>query len=87
MPATPASLGYHMPAEWAPHARCWMGFPCRAELWGGDAALATARRAYAATAQAINQFEPVSMICAPQDEVTARQLAAAIDQKGRALVA
>ena len=74
MPATPASLGYHMPAEWAPHARCWMGFPCRAELWGGDAALATARRAYAATAQAINQFEPVSMICAPQDEVTAPQL-------------
>ena len=30
---TPADLGYSMPAEWEPHARCWMAWPYRPDLW------------------------------------------------------
>lgn len=26
---TPAELGFHMPAEWAQHSRCWMAWPCQ----------------------------------------------------------
>ena len=33
--ATPAASGFHMPAEWAPHERCWMAWPARADLWNG----------------------------------------------------
>jgi agmatine deiminase len=31
---TPADDGFFMPAEWEPHSRCWMAWPCRLELWG-----------------------------------------------------
>ncbi|MGE5767720.1 MAG: agmatine deiminase family protein, partial [Bacteroidota bacterium] len=57
---TPAEDGFHMPAEWAPHDRCWMGWPCRESLWGDD--LEAARDAYAAVARAIAGFEPVTML-------------------------
>jgi len=52
-----------MPAEWAPHERCLMAWPARAELWGPHAA--AARAEYAATANAIAAFEPVTMVAAP----------------------
>ena len=57
-----------MPPEWAPHERCWMAWPCRAELWGDR--MEAARQAYAEVAEAIAQFEPVTMIARP--ELTAR---------------
>lgn len=49
-----------MPAEWAPHAGCWMAWPCREALWGEG--LAAARQAYASVARAVARFEPVTMI-------------------------
>lgn len=49
-----------MPAEWAPHARCWMAWPTRAELWGTH--LDGARADYARVASAIARFEPVTMV-------------------------
>jgi agmatine deiminase len=52
-----------MPAEWAPHTRCWMAWPCRESLWGSD--MAAARRAFATVAQAIARFEPVTMLAPP----------------------
>jgi len=52
-----------MPAEWAPHERCLMAWPTRAELWDGYAA--RARAEYAATANAIAAFEPVTMVTLP----------------------
>lgn len=58
-----------MPAEWAAHERCWMAWPCRAELWGGG--LADAREAYAAVARAIAVFEPVTMIAREGDAADA----------------
>jgi agmatine deiminase len=67
---TPAEAGFMMPAEWAPHARCWMAWPCRAELWRGR--LAAARAAYTTVARAIARFEPVTMVVRPGDAAAAR---------------
>ncbi len=52
-----------MPAEWAPHTRCWMGWPCNESLWGDR--LDQAREAYAEVARSIAEFEPVTMIANP----------------------
>jgi agmatine deiminase len=60
---TPRELGFVMPPEWAPHERCWMAWPCRAELWGER--MAAARETYAEVAKTIAQFEPVTMIARP----------------------
>ena len=61
-----------MPAEWSPHERCWMAWPCRAESWPNG--LAAARAAFAAVATAIAHFEPVTMLARPTDVVDARRL-------------
>jgi len=61
------------PAEWEPHERTLMGWPCRAELWGG--ALEQARRDYATVANAIAAFEPVTMIANPGADATAARSA------------
>src|SRR3546814_12999658 len=60
---SPVDDGFHMPAEWAPHERCWMGWPCRGSLWSEG--LEAASTAYAALAQAIARFEPVTMLANP----------------------
>lgn len=52
-----------MPAEWDPHERTIMGWPCRRELWGET--LEQAKRDYAAVANTIAAFEPVLMIANP----------------------
>ncbi|MEQ8968103.1 MAG: agmatine deiminase family protein, partial [Azospirillaceae bacterium] len=70
MPATtPREDGFRMPPEWAPHARCWMAWPSREELWAraGKGAIDAARRAHAAVAREIAAFEPVVMVCNPAD--------------------
>lgn len=69
---TPATEGFSMPAEWQPHERCWMAWPCRQELWGDR--LDDARDAYAAVAQAISEFEPVTMVASPGDVAAASQI-------------
>ncbi|EIJ41017.1 agmatine deiminase [Beggiatoa alba B18LD] len=56
---TPKKEGFFMPAEWHPHSRCWMAYPCRVGVWDD---LDVARRAYAQVAQAIARFEPVTML-------------------------
>ncbi len=67
--ATPRDHGFRMPAEWAPHAGCWMAWPCRDSLWGDG--LEAARDAYAAVAAAIARFEPVTMIAARDQSAAA----------------
>ena len=59
----PADLGYTMPAEWAPHAGCWMAWPTRIGLWREH--MEGARDDYARVAQAIARFEPMTMIVDP----------------------
>lgn len=66
----PADDGLFMPAEWEPHERCWMQWPSRNEVWGER--LPQAYAAYAQVARAIASFEPVSMVCRPEDEAQAR---------------
>ena len=66
---TPAANGYFMPAEWQPHDRCWMAWPCREEIWRDR--IAEAREAYAEVARAVAEFEPVTMIANPGDVATA----------------
>ena len=57
----PKDLGFYMPAEWQHHDRCWMLWPT-----GIDPArypnVDNMRQAYANTAKAIVDFEPVTMI-------------------------
>lgn len=56
----PADAGWFMPPEWWPHTRCWMAWPTREEFW--EDRLEPARKDVAAVAQAVAEFEPVSMI-------------------------
>jgi agmatine deiminase len=51
------------PAEWEPHERTIMGWPCRLDLWGET--IGQARADFAAVANAIAAFEPVTMIANP----------------------
>ncbi len=60
---SPTERGFRMPAEWAPHSRCWMAWPCREALWGEG--LEAARDATAEVAKAIAAFEPVTMVVNP----------------------
>lgn len=64
---------FFMPAEWHPHSRCWLGWPCRPDTWDNNG-LTAARRAYAAVAAAIARFEPVTMLARPEDAAEAQDL-------------
>jgi agmatine deiminase len=57
--STPAADGYRMPAEFEPHAGCWMIWPERTDNWRRGAK--PAQVAYAAVATAIAASEPVTM--------------------------
>ena len=66
--------GLLMPAEWAPHERCWMAWPCRPEAWRRG--LGPARQALAAVVRAIARFEPVTLLVRAEDLVEAQRLTA-----------
>lgn len=68
---TPREAGFRMPAEWEPHRRTWMMWPCRHEVWDD---IAATRRDYAAVAHAIREFEPVTMAARPEDMAEARAI-------------
>ncbi|MGN6514874.1 MAG: agmatine deiminase family protein [Rhizomicrobium sp.] len=68
----PARDGFAMPAEWEPHKRTWMCWPCRIEAFGGPEGLLRAKQAYARVARAIASFEPVVMSARPQDAAEAK---------------
>jgi agmatine deiminase len=57
--STPAAHGFRMPAEFEPHAGCWLLWPERPDNWRAHAA--PAQRAFAAVAAAIARFEPVTV--------------------------
>ena len=65
-----------MPAEWEPHERTLIGWPCRPTSWGDS--LAQGRAEFAAVANTICAFEPVTMVCASdEDAASARALLSA----------
>lgn len=53
-----------MPAEWEPHDRCYMAWPCNPQTWFGYDK--EAKASYAEVAQAIARFEPVGMLTPPE---------------------
>jgi agmatine deiminase len=57
--STPAADGFHMPAEFEPHAGCWMAWPERPDNWRLGAK--PAQLAFAAVAEAINASDPISV--------------------------
>ena len=59
LPGTPAADGFRMPAEFAPHAGCWLLWPERPDNW--RAAARPAQLAFAQVAGAIARFEPVTV--------------------------
>jgi agmatine deiminase len=70
---TPAQDGFSMPAEFAPHAGCWMLWPERPDNWRQGAQ--PAQRAFAEVAAAIARFEPVTMgVSAAHFEFARQQL-------------
>jgi len=58
-----------MPAEWAPHSGCWMGWPQRESIWHGH--IEAARDDYATVARAIARFEPLTMLAHPEQAADA----------------
>jgi agmatine deiminase len=67
---TPAEDGFSMPAEWESHAGCFISWPCREQSWHGH--FEDAKRAYAAVIEAINPFDPVTVIADPVTTQEAR---------------
>jgi agmatine deiminase len=67
---TPLADGFSMPAEWAPHAGCWMIWPERPDNWRLGAK--PAQGAFAAVAGAIARFEPVTMLASAGQYANAR---------------
>ena len=57
------NLNYRKPAEFAPHARSWMIWPHRDDLYGGR--LAGMQREFIDVVRAIAQFEPVTVVAHP----------------------
>lgn len=70
--STPASDGYHMPAEYEPHEGCIMIFPERSDSWqyGGYAA----RKAFVQIAEAIGASEKVTVCASAAQYDNARAL-------------
>jgi len=69
--STPKADGYRMPAEWEPHAGCWMLWPERSDNWREGAR--PAQHAFAVVAAAISQGEPVSVGVSPAQYELARE--------------
>ena len=68
----PRAAGFAMPAEWAPHAGCWMIWPERPDNWRLGAK--PAQRAFTAVASAISRFEPVTMLVSARQYEHARTM-------------
>jgi agmatine deiminase len=64
---------WFMPAEWARHERTWMAWPSSGYTLGETEGEAMeARETWAAVANAVVRFEPVSMLCESEDLEIAR---------------
>ena len=73
---TPKHAGFSMPAEWHPHERCWMAWPSHQHTWS-KIGLAKARLAYGLVANAIAQYEPVTIVVNAEDKSEAQKLCGA----------
>jgi agmatine deiminase len=60
MTATPAELGYRMPAEWAPHAATWLSWPHNRDSWPGK--FDPIPGIWARLVRTLAEFEPVHIL-------------------------
>lgn len=74
---TPSSLGFSMPAEWAPHERTWMAFPTDNPTFDTPEQLHAARQAWANVANTIVRYEPVTLVVNTGESAAAREYVAA----------
>lgn len=74
-------MAWYMPSETAPHERTWMAFPREGQTLGDTAAERTeGYDAWVATAHAVAEFEPVTMVVDPSEIARAtRMLSAEIE--------
>jgi agmatine deiminase len=63
---SPAELGYSMPAEWAPHAATWLGWPHNESDWPNK--IDTIRWVYGEMVRKITQGETVRLLVRSQAE-------------------
>ena len=68
---TPKQDGYRMPAEFEPQQGVWMLWPERNDNWRDGAK--PAQRAFLDVAEAILQFEPVTVCVSPAQYQNARE--------------
>src|SRR5690606_32749411 len=61
-----------MPAEWQPHAGCWMAWPCNESIWPNG--MYSARLNFAAVVRAILEFEAVTLLLRPEHRAEAYRL-------------
>jgi len=71
---TPAAQGFFLPAEWGPHERTLLGWPCRVSAYGGTARLQAARAAHAEVARALAAYEKVTVLVPPVEAMRAQRL-------------
>jgi agmatine deiminase len=57
---TPLADGFHMPAEWAPHAATWLAWPSHSDLWQEQ--LAPARAAFGRLVASIAEGEMAEVL-------------------------
>jgi agmatine deiminase len=69
---TPHSLGYSMPAEWAPHRATWLAWPHSLETWPTD--LNRVREVWTQMISALSAHERVYLLV--NDELSERDVAA-----------
>ncbi|WP_078658124.1 agmatine deiminase family protein [Streptomyces rimosus] len=60
-----------MPAEWEPHARMYLAWPPSGSLWGDQAP--AVQRDIARLACTLAEYEPVTLLAGPEEEVRARR--------------
>ncbi|ASN06233.1 agmatine deiminase [Virgibacillus necropolis] len=70
--STPKKDGYRMPGEFELHKGTWMLWPTRTDTWRSGAK--PAQKAYAEVAEAISQFEPVTVCVETERFENARAL-------------
>jgi agmatine deiminase len=68
---TPAEDGFSMPAEWSPHAGCFISWPCRELTWRGH--FEDAKNAYTEVIMAIDRFDAVTVVADPKTVHEARR--------------
>lgn len=67
---TPLDDGLIMPAEWRPHDRCFVSWPCREQTWLGH--FEKSKKAYLDVIMNVHRFEPVVVLADPSTVREAR---------------